>query len=212
MPTAGQISKDWKCQKSYVQRCIKKGCPTDSFENARDWRTANTTKRPTTSPKQIARLLADEKGDDGPEARERRKAYFAGKPEGTRLPTGDSLNEGLNKAIDANEEAYRLLKEAMIEEKDQKIGVRLGYFNKSSENLFKAESSYREEQERRGILIELAKAQFWARKAFEVMLSRLASLPQNLAVRCNPQNPHMAMDALEEEARMIIEDGRRAIA
>jgi hypothetical protein len=41
------------------------------------------------------------------------------------------------------------LKEAMIEEKDEKISARLAVFNKSSENRFRAEIFYREELERR---------------------------------------------------------------
>jgi hypothetical protein len=211
MPTAGQIAKEWGVAKSYVQRCIKKGCPTD-FEGARLWRTANTSKRATTSPKQIAKLLAEEKDSDAPEARKKRKAYFANKPAGYRLPSGDSLKNALSNAIEASEEAFRLLKEAMIEEKDQKISARLAVFNKSSENRFKAECSYREELERRRILIPLAEAMDMARRGYDVILQRLNTLPQNAAYQCNCADPSQAITALESECSAILRTAQEVYA
>src|SRR5207302_611268 len=100
----------------------------------RAWRLANTNKRATTSPKQIAKLLAEEKDSDAPDARERQKAYFANKRRRYRLPSGGSLKNALSNVIEASEEAFRLLKEAMIEKKDEKISARLAVSNKSSEN------------------------------------------------------------------------------
>jgi hypothetical protein len=210
--TAGQIAKNWGVSKSYVQRCIKKGCPTDSFENSRAWRLANTNKRATTSPKQIAKLLAEEKDSAGPDARERQKAYFANKRRRYRLPSDDSLKNALNNAIEASEEAFRLLKEAMIEEKDQKISARLAVFNKSSENRFKAETAYREELERRRILIPLAEAMETARRGYEVILQRLKALAQNVAPRCNPTDPQKAMAVLECECTAILGDAQNVYA
>jgi len=212
MPTQAQIARTFGVSRAYITKLVKKGMPLDSFEAAKFWRATNASKRATTSPVQIAKQLQEEKDSDAPEARERRKAYFANKPDGYRLPSGDSLENALNNTIEASEEAFRLLKEAMVEEKDQKISARLAVFNKSSENRFKAETAYREEKERRSILIELNKAQEWARKAFDVILSRLAALPQNMASRINPLNPHHAMDLLEAECREILADARQAFA
>jgi hypothetical protein len=85
MPSQREISRDWQTAPSYVAKCVKRGCPTDSFENARAWRTANASKRATTSPKQIARLLAEERDFDAPKTRARRKKYSAKKSDGYRF-------------------------------------------------------------------------------------------------------------------------------
>jgi len=207
--TAGKIAKDWGVAKSYVQRCIKRGCTTDTFENSRAWRFANTTKRATTSPKQIAKLIAEENSS---EVRTPGKRYSAKKADGYRLPSGDSLNNALNNAIEASEEAFRLLKEAMIEEKDQKISARLAVFNRSSENRFKAETAYREELGRRRILIPLAEAKEIARRGYEVIIQRLNALPQNVAQRCNPTDPDRAITVLESECTAILADAQKVYA
>lgn len=210
MITKAELARSWKVSHQYISRLVARGCPLTNFEDANQWRIANASSRPPTHPKRIAQILEDE---DGPEARAARKAYYDNRIEGARpVPSGDSLDGALQNATYANDEAFRLLEESMALRQDKLISTRLGVFNKSSENRFKAEQAYREEQERRSILIEMTKAQDWARKAFEVILSRLGALPQNLAVRCNPQNPHTAMDALEEEVKTIIADGQKAIA
>jgi hypothetical protein len=211
MPTQAQIARTFGVSRAYITKLVQKGMPLDSFESAKFWRATNASKRATTCPVQIAKQLQEEEDSYAPEARPRQKKYSGKRPDGYRLPSGDSLKKALNNAIEASEEAFRLLKEAMIEEKDQKISARLAVFNKSSENRFKAEQAYREEKERRSILIELSKAQEWARKAFDVILSRLAALPQNLASQVNPLNPHYAMDLLEAECREILADAQHAL-
>jgi hypothetical protein len=184
----------------------------DSLESCRLWREAHASKRQTTSPVQLARLLAEEADDDSTAARERRQKYFEDKPTSMRLRSEDSLDDALFMARQAASESWRLLRDAMVEGRDIKIGVRLSIFNKALEGRFRAEQLYREEKERRSVLIELSKAQQWARKAFEVILSRLAALPQNMAARLNPVNPHHAMDLLEAECAEILADAQHAVA
>ncbi len=212
MPTKADIARDWGTSPEYVIKCVKKGCPTDSFENARDWRKAHASSRPATSPVQIARQLAEEKDADSPAARKSQRKYFQNKPNGFRVPAENSLDDALRKAITASDEAFRLLAEAMLEDKDSKISVRLTVFNKAQEGLFKAETAYREEMERRRVLIPLAEAQNLARRGYDIILSRLRCLPQNVAPRCNPANPHLAIAILEIECVEIIADARRAYA
>ena len=212
MPTKADIARDWGTSPEYVIKCVKKGCPTDSFENARDWRKAHASSRPHTSPVQIARQLAEEKDADSPAARKSQKKYFQNKPNGFRVPAENSLDDAIRKAITASDEAFRLLAEAMLEDKDSKISVRLTVFNKAQEGLFKAETAYREEMERRRVLIPLAEAQDLTRRGYDIILSRLRCLPQNVAPRCNPVNPHLAIAVLETECAEIIADARRAYA
>ncbi len=210
MPTQAQIARAWGVSRAYITKLVKKGMPLNSFEASKFWRETQASKRATTSPVQIARQLQEEEDDDAPEARVRRKRYLEGKPHRMHLPPENSLDDALSKVIEASDESFRLLKEAMIEGRDNKIGVRLAVFNKALEGRFRAEQAYREEKERRSILIERNKAQEWARKAFDVMLSRLATLPQNMASRVNPLNPHHAMDLLEAECTEILADAQQA--
>jgi len=165
-----------------------------------------------TNPK--TRQLIEERDDDSPEARARRKEY-ANKRDGATLPkepTDASLDEALFAAIEASDEATRLLKEAMIEGKSNKISPLLSIHTKALEARFRAEQSYREELERRRILIPVTEAQDLIRRGFDVIIARLTALPQNVAPRCNPQDPHRAMTILEEAVAAIMEDARQAFA
>lgn len=212
MLSQAQVARDWVTSREYVRQCVKKGCPLTSFEDARLWRDAHARKRPPTSPIQLNQQLAEEKDDDSPEARQRRKEYFANKAEGVKLsiPTGNSLDDALANAVRASEEAFRLLEEAMIEGKDAKIGVRLSIHNRATEQRFKAEQAHREEQERRRILIPLAEAEDMARRGYDIILSRLLSMPQNISPRVNPHDPHHAMEILQTECAGIIEDAQKS--
>jgi hypothetical protein len=141
--------------------------------------------------------------------------YGGKKIGGIRIrPLGQApvTKNALSNAIEASEEAFRLLKEAMIEEKDQKISARLAVFNKSSENRFKAECSYREELERRRTLIPLAVATEEARRGYNIILQRLNTLPGNLAARCNPADPTRAVNVLEAECTSILSDAQMVYA
>ncbi len=212
MLTPTEISRDWQTSRPYVVKCIKKGCPTNSFENARLWREANASKRATTSPVQIAKQLQEEK-DDSSAARARRKAYYERRSDRARLrktPSDASLDDALFAAIQVSDEAWRLLQEAMIEGKDSQISARLSVHNKALETRFKAERLYREELERRRILIPLAEAQDTARRIFGIIIARLNALPQNCAPRCNPNDPHRAMGILEDAVAGIMAAAHKA--
>ena len=212
MPSQREIAKDWQCAHSYVAKCVKNGCPTDSLEIARAWRKLHASKRATTSPKQLAKLVIQEKNDDSPEAREHRKEYLKDRPEGTRFPTDTPLEDALLNARQAAAEAWRLLSESMTADQDDLIGVRLSVHNKALEALFKVESAYREELERRRMLIPLGEAMDIARRGYEVILQRLKALPQNVAPRCNPADPHIAMTMLESECTAILLDAQKVYA
>lgn len=214
MPSQSAIARDWGTSRAYVNQCVKSGCPTDSLENARDWRKANATKRAPTNPKQIAKSLAEEKEDDSPDARERRKKYFETHPKATSLPGADEdeFYQSLHDAREVRRDAYRLYQDAVIDEADDKLAVRLALHTKALEALQEAEKRYREEMERRRVLIPLNDAKDMARRGYDVMISRLSALPQNLASRVNPHDPHHAMDILQLECTGILSDARKAIA
>jgi hypothetical protein len=206
-----QIARDWDCDRSHVSRCVnKRGCPTDSLDAAREWREANASKRTSTSPKQIAKLL-DEQYNDSRPARERGAECLKDRPD-VRPPQSVSIEDALLNARRSAAEAYRVLERAMSEGNISRISALLATHNKALEALFKAEQSHREELERRRILIPIAEANEMARKGYGVVIARLSSLPQNVAPRCNPNNPNQAMGVLEAECAEILGDVRRIYA
>jgi hypothetical protein len=195
MVSQAEIARKWGVSRAYVNQLVKKGLPLDSFEDARLWRDAHARKRAPTDPVQLARL--DEE--------EGRKHQGSTEP----ITSSEDTLRNANKAAD---EAWRLLQEAMLEGKDSKISVRLSVHSKALEARCRIESMIREEQERRDILIPLAKAQEITRTAFGVIIKRLVALPQNIAPRCNPHDPAHALEILEIECRGIISAAQKAIA
>ena len=186
--------------------------PLDSFEAAREFREAHASKRATTSPVQIARQLQEEKDEGSPKPRTRRKECSQRKLAQVHGQSDNSLDDALLAAIQASDEAFRLLGEAMIEGRDSVISARLSVHNKALETRFKAESAYREELGRRRILIALAEAKEIARRGYGVIIQRLNALPQNVAQRCNPADPARAITALECECTAILADAQKVYA
>lgn len=211
MPSHRQISKDWDCARSYVDRCVKRGCPTDTFENARLWRQAHASSRPPTNKKGLAKATEEETDEDSPEERERRRIQWLERPEGWKATSG-TLEEALGNAIRACEEAWRLLQEAMIEGKSNKISVWLALHNRAVEGRVKVERLIREELERQKVLIPMSEAQTSTRRVVEIVVSRLSSMPQNLAHACNPSSPDHAFEILQRECTSIMADTQKAIA
>jgi hypothetical protein len=208
--TLRAIANDWGVSKPYVHKCVKKGCPTDSLEKARLWREAHAMSKAPTSPTTIQKLI-DKREDDSPKARKRRTKYLEDR-ERPDLPKDVAIEDALISARQAQQEAWRLLQESMIEGKISKISPLLAIHNKALEAMFKAEQSYREELERRNVLIEVSVANEMARKGYALVIARLSSLPQNVAPRCNPANPNHAMEVLEAECAEILADVRRIYA
>jgi hypothetical protein len=200
MPTISELARNLGFSCQYMQRCVKAGCPTDTFDNARLWFGAHR-QHPKKEPKspisteELAHKYARQYADD-PKVQEELAELF---------------KTLIHSAI-ASEEAFRNLEEAFIERKTSKISTWLNLHSKSVEDRVKAERMVREEQERRGILIPLAVAQDMARRSLGVIIARLRNLPQNAGARCNPANAHQAMGILEAECEGLLADARRAIA
>jgi hypothetical protein len=210
MPSQSAIARNWKVSREYVHQCVKKGCPTDSFGNARLWRELNATKRMPTNPRQIAIHLAEEDDHQVSQAQTCRGKSL--KRRGDRAPSWctDSLDRALYNAIHVSDEAWRLLQDAIVEGKESKICIRLGVHNKAMEGRLKAEMLHREEAERRRVLIPYKVARELMRKAYDMIISGLTALPQNLAPRCNPNDAHRAMEVLQVECAEIIADAEKA--
>jgi hypothetical protein len=208
MPTLSDIARDWNVSKQYVARKVKQGCPTDSLESAREWR-ANNAQSKAPRPKSSIAQIMEEREDDSPEARKHRKEFLKDR-ESSVLPKDIEPEEALQYSKRTLSEAHRLLDDAMVEGKPGKIAPLLAIHNKAMEAYWKSEQSYREELERRHVLIEVSVANERARRGWEIVVSRLAALPQNVAPRCNPHDPNHAMDILQHESAAIVADARKA--
>jgi hypothetical protein len=112
---------------------------------------------------------------------------------------------------EAVRQSWRLLREALIEGKTQKIGAWLSIHTRAVEANVKAESMVREELERKRILIPLSEAQSMARKVVGAIVSRLNALPQNVGARCSLTDPQMTLAILEDECAAILKDAQQAL-
>ena len=151
MVTISAIAKSWGTSRPYASRCVNHlGCPRTSLQAAREWREYCATKRPSTSPKQIARLL--EEGDADLKTPPRSDGSSDGRRDNLPPPSLDSLHDALEAAIAAQEQAYCLLEGAIGETKESKMGMLLAVHNKALELRLKAEAQYRDalEQHRSG--------------------------------------------------------------
>src|SRR4029453_12181387 len=208
MLTISELARNWGVSHQYVSQCVKAGCPLDDFESARLWRSANTKRsRRTVDPENRVREVRE---DDSPEARQRRRQYFMEQPEGWQLPS--SLDKTLENSVRACEEAWYHLNEAFIEGKSSKISVWLSLHSRAVEARVKAEAMIRAEMERQKVLIPMSEAQTSVRRVVEIVVSRLAALPQNLAHACNPSAPDHAFEILQRECTAIVADTQKALA
>ena len=214
MASRREIARDWGgVAKSYVDRCVARGCPTESLEAAREWRKNNASRRAPTDPKSLARQIAEERDDDSSEARQRRKEFLENKPDGATLPSlpslppGDPLEFARARCQLSADKAWGLLEEAMLDpEKTSTLAMLVAIHNKAIEALVKTETMIREELERRNVLIALTVAEDMARKGYHVMISRLTALPQNIGPRLAGRTPHDATEILQHETTGIISD------
>jgi hypothetical protein len=207
MLTQTVVAKDWNCTQRYVSKCVARGCPLTSLADARDWRKTHASSRSSTHPKQIAQQVVEEMENDSPQAGESRKKYFEDRPD-LSLVLAKDLEDALYHSIELEHEAYRLARDAMIEEKESKIQIRLAIHNKAQENRVKIETMIREEREQRKELIPYNVAADIFRRGLDVILRRLKRFPQEKASACNPQHPVHALGILELGIDSIITEAQ----
>lgn len=199
MPNQTDLAKHWGISRQAVSLRVKQGCPVTSIPAADKWWNDRGRKREATNCK----FAAGEKP--------KRKA---GRPRSAKGPanTGDSLQDALANAITVADKSFELVEAALLEENDPRLSVRLSIHSKALETRFDAEKSYREEMERRNVLINYNKAAEEFRRGFDFLLTRMKRIPQTQAPRCNPSNPLLALGVLELAINGIIEDAQKEYA
>ena len=203
-----QIAKHWGVAKSYVARCVKKGCPLNTYGNADKWRAENTRQRtpPKKSENEPEKLVNQTGGQQEPESEENSSQ--------TRVviqtpKTGDSMLDALNQTRDASYEAGRLLFEAMRGGNTARISTLVSVHTKAVQALLDTEARYREELERRKVLINRADAKAESKRGYDVILRRLKAHPQKVASQVVKLEPVTALVFLEREVADIIDEARR---
>lgn len=170
----------------------------NSLRAATLWRKARGQKRAPTNGK-ISSLNLDSKSK-GP-----------GRPKKSPKPseTGDSLLDALNDAIAVQKTAFEKFQESAGS--PMANSAVLSMHNKAIDQRFKAEKSYREEQERRGILVPQQEVIEKCRHAMDQVLRLLKKLPTESGPQCNPTNPLLAKAILDREVNRIIAAGYNAM-
>ncbi len=208
MLTISEYARALGVSHQYISKLVKKGMPLTCSEAADVWREVHASSKASTSPTRITRIM-NENGSESSIDSQPRKRASKDKLGHTESTSESELLDALINARRAADEAWRLLRESMIEGRTSKIQMLLNIHNKAVEARFRAEIVYREELERRRVLIPLAEAMEMARSGLGVIISRLKALPQNVAARCSPTDANRAMTVLESECTAILTDAKR---
>lgn len=177
---------------------VKEGCPLNSLRAADLWRENRGHKRNRTDAEGISKFA------DEPKAK--------GRPQTPRKPadTGDSLLDALNNAIAVANGAFEDYEYARVQKLATR-SIRLSEHNKAIEARLKAEKAYREELERRGILVNKHEITDLCRRSIDGVLRRFKKPPDEQGPQCNPQNPLVARGILQNEVNALTSVGRKAI-
>lgn len=180
MPSVTEIARHWGTSQPYVSKCKKAGCPTHSLKAADQWRAANASKK-------AGKPAGDE---PGPKSR--------GRPPKPVKPskTGDSLQDALNNSIACADAAFSAYQRAVTGNLSTQ-SARLSEHSKANQVRVQLEKAYREELERRGVLVEKIAITETVRRALEPALRRLNKLASECGPQCNEHEPLKAVSILQ---------------
>jgi len=181
MPSVREIAAHLGISKSRVAELTKVGMPTSTMKAAERWHESREKKRVATNGRK-----------DEPEKPGR------GRPKAVRTPskTGDSLLDALNNAIAVSDgafEEYELARAGKLPTRS----ARMSEHSKALEARLKTEKAYREEMERRCLLVEKSAITEKVRRSLEPALRRLNKLASECGPQCNEQEPLKAVTILQ---------------
>jgi hypothetical protein len=197
MLSTREIARHLGVSQPMVVKLCKQGCPKNSLRAVDRWRQERGKKRAPTNSKNCK--FADE-----PKGK--------GRPQKAKKPsqTGDSLQDALNNAIAVADGAFEDYEYARVNKLASR-SIRLSEHSKALDSRLKGEKAYREEVERRKLLVNKHEITDMARRSIEAVLRRLKKLPDEQGPQCNPKNPLVARGILQNEVNAIISVGRKAI-
>ena len=204
----GAIAKDWNVSKPYIHKCVRRGCPTESFEHARLWRDTYARQRPPTDPKQVQLLHADEDSakDNGNSKGRPRTTMLLQKCLNRPLPSPDSLEFPVECSRRTEQAAYILFQQALEGRRESKIIAALRNYNVALDGRLKIEQWYHKEVEHRQHLIPMETARRLACRNLNVLVSNVLALPEKIGPLCNPESPAHSIAILRDECTTLIAD------
>jgi len=196
MITQSELAKYWGVTKGRISQLVKDGCPLNSKRAADLWRKNRGQKRaPTNSAANLQ-----------PECKSR------GRPK-KRPPasnTGDSLLDALNNSIAAATRAYEDFEHACVNSLGTR-SMRLSEHSKAIEAQLKSEKAYRQEQERRDVLVDKQVIIERCRQTLDSVLRLIKKLPSETGPACNPQDQILAVRILQKATDSILIAGGKAL-
>jgi hypothetical protein len=206
MPTQSEIARAWQTSRNYIHKCVRKrGCPTQSYAAAAEWRDTYARQRPPTDVKQLQ--LQHEDNSHLKAVVHGRKS-FQGVSAQSRL-LSDPLEFAVKAARWTEERVSILLRAAIEEGRDSKVVPLLMAYNEALQGRLKIEKLCRAEIQRLQDLIPIKTAGALAAKGLNVMVTRILELPKKSGALLNPQNPAQATALLDTECKNIILDARK---
>jgi hypothetical protein len=192
----GQLAKHWGITQQAVSKLVKQGCPLNSLRAATLWRKARGRKRaPTNShPNSDAKLKK------------------RGRPKNPRKPsrTGDSLQDALNNAIAISDDAFVDYQEARVSGNKLERRSLLAEHSKALEVRMTTEKAYREEMERREILVPVTEMGEKFRRVLDAILRPLKKLPIETSPQCAMKEALAIREIMDRKVAEIIKAGNKA--
>jgi len=195
MPSFAEIGKHLGLSRTRAFELKKEGMPTTNLRACKLWWDRRQKSREPTNAKEPQK----------PEGK-RGRPRIASQP----ADTGDSLEDSLRDAITIEKDAFRAYQDALSRE-SKTTSSRLSEFNKAHRGRMDSERLYREELERRGVLVNKQVMSDKIRRCMEPMIRRLRKLPSEGGPQCNEQDPLRAVTILQGMVDEILVAGQEGL-
>lgn len=184
MSTVAEIAAAWKCSRQAVAKWVKKGMPTTSIDAASSWRLGHGQRTPRAKLFPVVQAPSA----DG---------VLENQPEPPLLH-GDnqaSVRERMRKAERA---AYAILQERINEKDIDGIAGALKAYNEAGKGRDRAELAFIKHQQSTEVLVDRETITAMFNRRITMFRDHLLSLPDAMSLRCNPNDPQGAAEALQE--------------
>lgn len=184
MSTVAEIAAAWKCSRQNVAKWVKKGMPTTSIDAASSWRLGHGQRSPRA--KLFPSVQAPDPADGDVQQSE------------SGLLHGDNQASVRERARKAERVAYAILQDR-IESKDvDGITGALKAYNEARKGREGAELAFIKHQQVTEVLVDRETYTAMFNRRITMFRDQLLSLPDAMGLRCNPNDPQGAAEALQE--------------
>lgn len=199
MPSIREIAAEVGLSKSRVGELKAEGMPTHSMAAAKNWIKRHDLKREATNGGGRGSTASLQSKTTAP-------AFTPAKP----ADTGDSLMDVLQDCITVHKAAFMAYQFAASQGLNS-TSARLSEFNKAAQNRLEAEKAYREELERRGVLVLKTDITERCKRSIEAIVRLIKKQPGELGPQCNETDPMKAVKILQRAADEVLKAGSQAL-